>query len=403
MIHLPIQSSHDTRAALLSRWFHAPVDHSVRRSRSVKLGLIGVVALLVANAFAVPSLELLVGFDLVFVAVALLWAKPADDIALVLVLLLAYYSLPLPVALVSGLAEWREVAIPALEDIGLRPSFDLPKYALCLLLFKCGLLAAQSAASAGTSRILWGAASDGRPQSELVSLLLLFAVGFVLREATGNTLFVQIVLFSGAHLAYVVVVAGRTGASRLLRFCVLTAVAFLITRSRETMAVAALGLLSLEWQKTRRYSVRLALVIGASFLLASAYGAYRDEGSPDSLFAAFAERSRFEVSGESGIMFQTAAHVIGLRDAAVMPPEFDDSIPDKLIRVVPLFPGKLPMLADRYMRYFFPAIAADSRSRAWPRLICLGQCRLLPCTDSYWGSCVLSVSVWPRARPGGPF
>ncbi len=341
-----------------SRWLRAPASDTVREKRCVRLGLVGVAVLLAMSAFTVPSLDALVAFDVAFIAAVLLWAKPADDIALVLLLLLSYYSLPFPVALVLKTVDLTETLVPVLEHLGLRASTDLPRYALCLLLFKCSLLATYTTASSGMPKMSWAQSSSGDVRSDLFSPVLLFLVGYALKEATGNTLFSQIVRFSGAHMAYVLVVAGRGSASRLLRFCVLTAITFLVTRSRGFMAVAALGLLGLEWQRTRRFGMRVAWVALVAFLLASAYGAYRDEGSPDSVVAAIAENSRFEVSGESGIMFQVGAHVMGLKDAALVPPEFTDSILDKLIRAIPLYPGKLSMMADRYVRYCFPAVAA---------------------------------------------
>jgi hypothetical protein len=143
-----------------------------------------------------------------------------------------------------------------------------------------------------------------------------------------------------------------------MRFFGLTAVAFLVTRSRSIMAIAAMVLLSTEWQRTRRFGVRLAFVTCVSFVLASAYGVYRDQGSPESLVSAITEDARFETSGESGLAFQVAAHVVGLKDAALLPLGFEDSILDKLTRAIPLFPGRTPMMADRYVRYFFPDAAA---------------------------------------------
>src|SRR5206468_3659880 len=140
----------------------------------------------------------------------------------------------------------------------------------------------------------------------------------------------------------------------------LSMISFMLTRSREPIAIVFLFLVFLHAKKHKEQPWKLVTLLLAGFCAVVLYGALRDGGGIADVLGMVG----IEALGEGGTVHLIGSHVVGLSTRDLLPAELDESILQKAARVVP-FVAKEEMLADRYITIFYPNIASQGGGFAY--------------------------------------
>lgn len=311
--------------------------------------------------------------DLIFTVGLLVLATPRNEIISCLLLLMGYYSYVLGLNDFLGLAYYDELTVVStLSDLGLVVPDDINRYQLVYGLFKSVLVFFLLSWLPEDSGIDWQQMNPSGAGVAVLAVTGLLVADLIMVVVFGLGFFLVGARFLTVCLVLLLVFGQRSLKLNRLRSVLILGIvlaSFLITRSRSGIAVVLLYYLCHIWRQAsvagfvgnllrqRVLYGRYFVLAACSFLAVSLYGVYRgDNAKGFGIIEAIVSASRFETAGESGLVFLFGSHVASFRDSIVMPGGLSDTIMSKFNRIIPFFPGREEMMADRYVRSFFPAV-----------------------------------------------
>lgn len=303
--------------------------------------------------------------DLVATLFILIKRYIRNELILILYLIINYYIYAFPINHIMGMVSIDDVTIiQTLSARGLNFPADYMLYVITLIVFKNILMftlsVGKSIGSVSCQRI-----GIMKP-IEILSIGVLLAIFIIMKKTSGHAFFsigiyflIICLLIHYAMKLNSICKYNIFSAFAILIF--LTYISFLITRSREPIAIVFLFFVFAYGKKYGPYSIKSLTLIIACFFLIVIYAALRSNGSFENLLSG----GGIEALGESGTSQLVGSHLVGIDNREELPIELNEGFISKIKRLLP-FLSKDKMLADKYTMLFYPEISAAGGGFGYP-------------------------------------
>lgn len=295
-----------------------------------------------------------------------------DPIFKLFLILFSYYCYALFLNDINGLIDVSKIAfVQTLKTKGLVPNVDIARFLYLSILFKNTFLYFfyVSDKNFNFNKAVYSSRfSNGNLWYIEALLVVLFILSMTLPY--GPISFFMILSLCILAINFYCLSFDKSSIKALFMLILVILLSFWITRSRNVISVVlSFAIVNSIAVKGVR-STRTMLIICLSFLAISGYGVlravrYNDQPLWQIIDTTLSGEQGIEALGESGSIFLVGSHLVGLASRNQLPDEIQDNLESKLLRIVPLI-EKDEMLADRYVKYFYPTFYEQGGGFAFP-------------------------------------